>query len=218
MRSAWAIDSSLPTQSITTSAPPVSVPDASSERERRRTARTSCSGSIATSAPSSSANVRWCAYLAPTASHAGGVSWASAATVHRPRVPAPSTATVVVASTPAAMAACTAQAVGSTITASSSESSSGTGWSCASWATRPPLDHPPPVSVQNPIWSPGARRPKATRSHPPVAPSAHAAQGGTMPRATQPRTGSITTRESVSSRVPTTSCPGTKGKLTTSSK
>ena len=115
-------------------------------------------------------------------------------------------------------AACTAHAVGSTITASSSESSSGTGCSWASWATRPPADHPPPVSLQNPICRPGARWPKATRSHPPVRPSAHAAHGGTMPRATQPRTGSITTRASVSSRVPTTSWPGTKGKLTTSSK
>ncbi len=37
MASAWARDSSLPTQSTTTSAPPVSVPETSSERDRRRT-------------------------------------------------------------------------------------------------------------------------------------------------------------------------------------
>ncbi len=35
MLRAWASDSSLPTQSITTSAPPVRVPDASSDRDRR---------------------------------------------------------------------------------------------------------------------------------------------------------------------------------------
>jgi hypothetical protein len=42
-------------------------------------------------------------------------------------------------------------------------------------------------------------------------PPAHASHGGSMPRVAQASTGSITTRSSVSSRVPTTSCPGTNG-------
>ena len=70
-----ASDSSLPTQSMTTSAPPVSVPDASSERELRRTARTSCGGlQGATSAPSSGPAVAGAGSLAPTSKAPGRAS------------------------------------------------------------------------------------------------------------------------------------------------
>ena len=42
---------------------------------------------------------------------------------------------------------CTAQAAGSTITAASSVTSSGTGWSWEGWATMA-VAQPPPVSLQ----------------------------------------------------------------------
>ena len=63
---------------------------------------------------------------------------------HRPSVPAPRTSTVD-PSTPSTP--WTAQAAGSTITAASSSSWSGTGWIWLSWATID-VDHPPPVSWQ----------------------------------------------------------------------
>ena len=38
---------------------------------------------------------------------------------------------------------------------------SGTAWSWLAWATSAAVDQPPPVSVQKPVWRPGARCPKA---------------------------------------------------------
>ena len=38
------MDSALPTQSTTTSAPPLRCPELSNDRDRRRTARANCSG------------------------------------------------------------------------------------------------------------------------------------------------------------------------------
>ncbi len=112
----------------------------------------------------------------------------------RPRVPAPTTATTSSAWMSADKAACTAQAVGSTITASSSEKASGTWWIWEGWATRPAVDQPPPVSAQKPVCSPGARSPKATCGQSPLSPRAHHRQGGRRCRGTQPSTGSMTTR------------------------
>jgi hypothetical protein len=140
----------------------------------------------------------------------------SAAVVVRPTEPAPSTATVPPSGTPAASAAWTAQAAGSTITPASSENESGTACSCERWATID-VDHPPPVSAQNPLWRPGSSRPNATRSQLPRCPRAQAGHGGSMPRAAQPSTGSITTRVP-SSRSPTTSWPGMNGNDTIGSK
>jgi len=115
------------------------------------------------------------------------------------------------------------------VTASASLKESGTANSWVSWATSPAVDHPPPVSAQKPVWMPGARCPKAVCSQSPVRPTAHAGQGGSIPRARQPSTGWITTREPAgngapsapvasSSSVPVTSWPGTNGKLTRGSK
>ena len=73
----WAIDSALPTQSMTTSAPPDRVavsPDAppkDSEWLCRRTARASWSGGRASVAPNSRARRCWWAYWAPTSSARG---------------------------------------------------------------------------------------------------------------------------------------------------
>ncbi len=114
--------------------------------------------------------------------------------VVRPSVPAPITATVMPGSMRAARAAWTAQAVGSTITASSSSRWSGTTCSWLGWATSPPADQPPPVSEQKPICRPGDTCPNATRSHPPVSPTAQAGHNGLTARATQPSTASTTTR------------------------
>ena len=93
----------------------------------RRTARASSPGATTVSAPSALASGRWCGVLG------GGEDRCRrrpkrrrAAMVSRPRVPAPSTTTVSPGRTPAASAACTAQAVGSTRTAASSVRSSGT--------------------------------------------------------------------------------------------
>ena len=116
------------------------------------------------------------------------------------------------------------------MTASSSASASGTACSWVSWATSPAVDHPPPVSAQKPVWRPGARWPKATRSQSPVRPAAQAGQGGSMPRAAQPehrldhhpgarrQRRAVGARSPSSSSVPTTSWPGTNGKLTRCSK
>ncbi len=124
MASDCSSEAVLPTQSSTTSAPSVSRPPSTSDRDRARTARASWSWGTAMSAPRSRASSRWWAYLAPTTNVAGCVGRTSrwrAATVARPRVPAPTTATRSSSWMPADSAACTAQAVGSTITASSSE-------------------------------------------------------------------------------------------------
>ncbi len=106
-------------------------------------------------------------------------------------MPAPSTATTAPGST-FAMTACTAHAVGSTMTAASSLMPSGTACSCDSCATMN-VDQPPPVSQQKPDCRPGSMCPKAMRSQLPRSPRAHASQRGEMPRATQPSTGSMTT-------------------------
>ena len=77
---------------------------------------------------------------------------------------------------------------------------------------------PPPVSAQNPIWSPGARWPKATRCSPhPLLGTGRA--GGIDPpgQATENRLDDHP-GPAGSSTTPTTSWPGTKGKLTMSSK
>jgi hypothetical protein len=58
MASDSASESELPTQSKTTSAPSVRRPASTSEPDRRRTARASCSGATAVSAPSDSASFR----------------------------------------------------------------------------------------------------------------------------------------------------------------
>ena len=207
MRSAWAIDSGEPTQSTTASAPPPSwplsyriVPD------RLRTARSSSPGATTTSAPSSAASARWCGCLAVAIRSTSGRTSRSAAMVSRPSVPLPMSATRP-ASTWAA--ACTAQAVGSTITAASSESSAGTATSWLSWATIS-VDQPPPVLSQKPHCRPGSRSPKPMRSQWLMRPSAHGRQTGRMPRATQLRTGTTTAR-CPSSRSPTTSWPGVNG-------
>ncbi len=146
-----------------------------------------------------------------------------------PSVPAPTTATTSPAATWADNAAWTAHAVGSIMTASWSLNDSGTAWSWLAWAISGAVDHPPPVSVQNPVWSPGSSAPKAMLPQRPVWPDPHCTQGGSMWRGAQPSTGSITARvpgASVrpeastppSSSTPTTSWPGTNGKLTMSSK
>ena len=165
----------LPTQSKTTSAPSVSRPPTTSEPAWRRTARSSWSGATVMSAPRDSANWRWWPCLAPTSTRhpaSGSATCRSAATVARPSVPAPMTATTSRGSTPADRTACTAHAVGSTMTASSSEKDSGTACSWEVCTARSAVDHPPPVSVQKPVWRPGARSPKATLPHRPVCPVA----------------------------------------------
>ena len=77
----------------------------------------------AASAPSSAASSRWWGCLAVAMISAPGRARRSAAIVSRPRVPLPITAT---SSASTSEAACTAQAVGSTSTAASSDRSSGT--------------------------------------------------------------------------------------------
>ena len=62
-------------------------------------------------------------------------------------MPAPTTATVEPATSPARSTAWTATAAGSTITASSSLIASGTGCSWERWATKR-VDQPPPVDAQ----------------------------------------------------------------------
>ncbi len=94
MESACARDSSLPTQSTTTSAPPV--------RRARRLERAGTAahgphqlvgleGGVGAELVGESALI---ACLAPTSRVRRRVTWAKAATVHSPSVPAPSTATV----------------------------------------------------------------------------------------------------------------------------
>ena len=75
------------------------------------------------------------------------------------------------------MTACTAHAVGSTMTAASSLISAGTAWSCDSWATMN-VDQPPPVSQQKPDCRPGSMCPNAMRSQLPRSPRAHAGAEG----------------------------------------
>ena len=67
-------------------------------------------------------------------------------------------------------APCTAQAVGSTMTAASSDMSAGTACSWLGWATIR-VDQPPPVSQQKPVCRPGSRSPKAMRSQLPRSPA-----------------------------------------------
>ena len=112
--------------------------------------------------------------------------WASAAVTVSPSVPAPMTATTSPSRMPAPSTACTAQATGSVVTASASLSPSGTAKSWLECATRPVDDHPPPVSAQNPVCSPGRMCPKARRPQLPTRPAAQAGQSGWMPRAAQP--------------------------------
>ncbi len=146
----------------------------------------------------------------------GSVKRRSAATTHSPSVPAPSTATSPPPGTWARKAAWMAQAAGSTITAPSSDSASGTRWIWLAWATSD-VDQPPPVSAQYPVCRPGLRCPMARCWQRPSDPPAHAGHSGVMSRAAQPSTGSTTTR-APSSVVPTISWPGTNGKLTIGSK
>ena len=105
------------------------------------------------------------------------------------------------------------------MTAASSLMSAGTACSWLGWATIC-VDQPPPVSQQKPVCRPGSRSPKAMRSQLPRSPRAQAAHTGEMLRATQPSTGSSTTRSvpSVPSRSATTSWPGTNGNDTIGSK
>ncbi len=185
----------------------------------RRTARRSSPGSTTGGGPQLDGQLALGGYLAAATMVPAGVKARRAATVSRPRVPEPITATVSPSVTPAARAPCTAQAVGSTSTAASSVMSAGTGCSWLGWATIW-VDQPPPVSQQNPDCRPGSRSPKAMRSQLPRSPRAHAGHGGEMARATQPRTGSSTTRSepSVPWRSATTSWPGTNGNDTMGSK
>ena len=145
-----------------------------------------------------------------------------------PSVPAPITTTGPSANSGAwwaaaatAPAAWTAHAVGSIITAASSERSSGTAMSWSGWASIS-SDQPPPVSQQNPDCRPGSRWPKATRSQRLIRPSAQASHTGSMPRMAQCSTGMSTARPSGSpsrsTTSPTTSWPGTNGKDTIGSK
>ena len=129
--------------------------------------------------------------------------------VSRPSVPLPMRATRPASTSDAA---CTAQAVGSTSTAASSDRSSGTATSWDSWATIS-VDQPPPVLSQNPHCRPGSRSPKPMRSQWLMWPSAHGPHTGWIPRATQLSTGTMATREP-SSRSPTTSWPGVNGNET----
>ncbi len=71
MASAAAIESALPTQSMTTSAPAVTCPALRSEWVARRTVRSNWAEGTARSAPSSTASERWWAYRAPTSSVLG---------------------------------------------------------------------------------------------------------------------------------------------------
>ena len=163
--SAWSMESDEPTQSTTWRKPPVSWLPTASEPDRRRTQRGSSSGSHTTSAPSSLAR-RFCsAYLAVTTMGLELVARAGAAemaaSVSRPSVPAPM---ITVSSPWYRSAAWAAQAVGSIITAASSDRSSGTSTSWLGCATMP-VDQPPPVSAQKPVCTPGSRWPKAMRSH-----------------------------------------------------
>ena len=98
------------------------------------------------------------------------------------------------------------------MTAASSLQAAGTSCSWSSWATRA-SDQPPPVSAQNPVCSPGLRWP-ADQSFTVIGPPGGTGRhGGSMPRTRQCSTASTTTLRP-SSASPTTSCPGTNGKLT----
>ena len=110
----------------------------------------------------------------PAMSVPGGLRCRKAATVASPSVPAPSTATTA-SSRPAsaASAAWTAHAEGSTITASSSVTSSGTGWSCDSCATSPPPTNRLRCRRSSRSAVPARCCPNATCSHPPGSPFAH---------------------------------------------
>ncbi len=88
--------------------------------------------------------------------------WLNAPITSSPSVPAPSTATTSPSPIGAPSTAFTAQATGSTVTASASLRPSGTAWSWLVCATRPDVDQPPPVSAQKPVWRPGRMWPKAT--------------------------------------------------------
>ena len=68
---------------------------------------------------------------------------------------------------------------------------SGIACSCERCATSCLL-HPPPVSAQYPVWSPGETWPTVIRSHCPVEPPAHDGHGSS-PRALHDNTGSSTT-------------------------
>ena len=212
----WS-ESPEPTQSTTSAAPPVRRSSTTHEPLRLRSTRASSWGSQTTSAPSSRASCFWWGCLAAATMVVPGARAASAAMVRRPRVPEPMTATSLPRPpSPIWRAAWTAQASGSTSTAASSLSSAGTSTSWDSWATNR-VDQPPPVDSQKPVWRPGSRWPKATRSQRLGWPPAHWAQAGSMPRTAQVRIGTTTTRRS-SSRSPTTSWPGTKGNDTMGSK
>ena len=118
--SASVIVASLPTQSTTTSAPPVRPVSRAIEPVARRTARRNSVGSTTVSAPRSRASRRCSGCLAAAMRRPGRAWLRSAAIVQRPSVPAPMTTTVSPV-TPGATAAWIAHAVGSTSTAAVGE-------------------------------------------------------------------------------------------------
>ncbi len=184
MASDCSIDSALPTQSND---------DVGAARQRRRHRRRAAVGQRArvaahgARAADRAAAPRWRRARGPAAAGAGSARPTStadgaghrplvarcetAAVTSSPSVPAPSTATTSPSAIGAPSTACTAQATGSTITAASSLSASGTAWSWLAWATSPDVDQPPPVSAQNPVCSPGRRWPKARRPQFPTCPA-----------------------------------------------
>ena len=124
-------ESPVPTQSTTRSTPPVSrsmlpSPASKASDPESRLAALLCSPGLTTwSAPSSRASLRCEGCFATATSVPGRQSALMAAMTQRPKVPAPSTTTRSPPVMSAAQAACTAQAAGSTMTAASSERSSG---------------------------------------------------------------------------------------------
>ncbi len=204
MERAWASDSSLPTQSITTSAPPVSVPRrleraragvappapaARGRPPRRRRAPRPGAAGARTLAPTSS-------WPGPRPAGAWRPRWQG------PRCPPRARPRCAPGSSRAATTACTAQAVGSTITASSSESSSGTACSWASMsheAGRATTRRRCRCRTRSAGPGRGGRRRRARTRR--CGPRHTPRTAGSMARATHPRTGSITTRAAASSRV-----------------
>ncbi len=227
-------ESALPTQSKTTSAPSVRRPASTSDPERRRTARASWSGIDHRVGAERPGELPLARVLGPDHDRArlgrvarddgGPPPWRGRGCRRRRRPPRPRPGRR------PASTAWTAQAVGSTMTRVLVAER--VGHRVDLGARGPPV--PPSTSPlrcrrrsRSGARGRGPRRPRCRTG--PVWPAAQYGHGGSMWRGAHPSTGSMTTRVpgpsgrpawSVppSSRTPTTSWPGTNGKLTRSSK
>ena len=136
-------------------------PPKESEWLWRRTARASWSGGRASVAPNSRGQALLVGVAGADQQRPGAgqrpvaARWVRAAVTVRPERARAEHGDHVAVRDARAETACTAQATGSTVTASASLSPSGTAKSWLAWATRPGVDQPPPVSAQKPVCSPG---------------------------------------------------------------